>query len=44
MNVINVVAKELQMSSDMLISDQHYFTLDNLEADSDKLKKLLREI
>ena len=91
MNVINVVAKELQMSPDMLISEgvktylkqmlskvesdifilakkygvkeifemdskvkngfisendsyQDYFTLDNLEADSDKLKKLLREI
>ena len=91
MNVINVVAKELQMSPDMLISEgvktylkqmlskvesdifilakkygvkdifemdskvkngfiskndsyQDYFTLDNLEADRDKLKKLLREI
>ena len=91
MNVINVVAKELQMSPDMLITEgvktylrqmlakvesdifilakkygvknifemdskvkngfisendsyEDYFALDNLEADRDKLKKLLREI
>jgi hypothetical protein len=91
MNVINVVAKELQMSPNMLITEgikiylkqmlskvesdifilakkygvkdifemdskvkngfinendsyEDYFALDNLEADKDKLKKLLKEI
>ncbi|MCK4821740.1 hypothetical protein KA005_38595 [bacterium] len=91
MNVVNVVARELQMSPDMLITEgiktylrqklskvesdifvlskkygvkdvfemdykvqkglisendsyEDYFALDNLEADRDKLKKLLKEI